>query len=181
MKSKTYEDPENDLHRIRYIIESGLGILYEERYCQKIDVQIMETDESGNPKTIVGSISAYKLLFDLAINKDLNLLNIADYQGEALVVAEQLYHSDRLDLKEPVEEHFNDSLGEISSPILSKIEILPAYRGRGIGPKAIKDIYNNFIQGCGLFALKVFPLLFEHESAIRSNYLRAAMNYSAFE
>jgi hypothetical protein len=180
MKRKHSLRADYSLHRVRYIIESGYGILANGRYCQRIDAQILETDDFGNPQTIIGGLTAYKLLFDIARNNDLDLLEIADYDANAMIVAEHLYKTDEPDWKEEVEKAFTD-LAEASCLILSRIEILPAYRGLGIGLKAIKDLYNNFIQGCSLFALKCFPPQCDPENGITSNYLRIMMNYGAFE
>jgi GNAT superfamily N-acetyltransferase len=79
-----------------------------------------------------------------------------------LNVGEHIYDFEKDEWDKNVRGHYKSDLFYSDMLILARIEILPAYRGQGVGPKAIKDLYNNFIQGCALFALKCFPLQAEY-------------------
>ncbi|GEN69615.1 hypothetical protein [Chryseobacterium rhizosphaerae] len=76
------------------------------------------------------------------------------------------FSGNREDWNETIIEKFQHEIYENDLLILSRIEILPEYRGVGIGHKWIKDFYVNFIQGCGLMALKVFPLQCESDHTL---------------
>lgn len=54
-----------------------------------------------------------------------------------------------------------DSLFALNLLILDRLEILPAYRGHGIGLLALRALIHRLRAGAGLVALKAFPLQFE--------------------
>lgn len=44
--------------------------------------------------------------------------------------------------------------------IINKVEVEPRYRGKGLGILAVRTAIESFSRGCGLIALKPFPLQF---------------------
>jgi GNAT superfamily N-acetyltransferase len=95
-------------------------------------------------------------------------------------VGEIVYDFEENDFVQPIRD-FYDDLWENDILILNRIEIFPEYRGMGIGKHLIKDLYNNFIQGCALFVLKCFPLQAEAGTLDRHKEHAIKMGYLDFE
>src|SRR5262249_5731882 len=65
------------------------------------------------------------------------------------------------EFKESVLKLFGYDIVNINLLILDRLEILPEYRGEGIGLACIYRCMQQYQHGCGLIALKPFPLQFE--------------------
>jgi len=152
------------LIEIHYTIHSGLETMDETRFNQKITGEIVHVDEKGNHVEVVGRIVANKLLLEEARK--------LEWQGASIFFADEItsnigswiYDCEKEVWTTPIIDYYNGNLSGDAVLILSHIEIIPAYRRIGIGILAIKDLYNNFIQGAALFALKCSPI--ESESNI---------------
>ena len=73
-----------------------------------------------------------------------------------------------IQLFDPKTREFKESVRRIADDpttpnlmILDRIEILPAFRGKGLGPASLYRSIQQYGHGCGLIALKCFPLQFE--------------------
>ena len=156
--------------------------MHHARYCQRIDGDIIKVEAfNEDQEELIGTVQAWKLLIDISRETHLGVLGIIDYDSSTMNVAEHLIDIDTYDWYEEIENHEGPLLGS-NLLILSRIEILPKFRGQGIGKRTIKDLYNNFIQGCGLFALKCFPLQCEVENKEkRKDKVKTKMEYEKFD
>ncbi|WP_430827479.1 hypothetical protein [Chryseobacterium indologenes] len=153
-----------------YKISSYLGDKDSDRFCQNIRGELIVSNEVGNSKAI-GRLMGEKLLIREAINHNWDSYSIFDTEARTLEIGETVYNFDEGDWNDAIMEKFKNDIYENDLLILSRIEILPEYRGKGIGQKWIKDFYINFIQGCGLMALKVFPLQCESDYTLGRDQL----------
>lgn len=165
---------------VTYRISSCLGIIEETRYDQNIFGDIIEVDGYGNKLNDIGQIKANKLLLGEAANNGCSIFSVVDMDPETLEMGEVVYDFQENDFVHSIRD-FYDDLWETDILILSRIEIYPEYRGMGIGKYFIKDMYNNFIQGCGLFVLKCFPLQAEAGLYDRHKDRAIKMGYEGFE
>jgi GNAT superfamily N-acetyltransferase len=63
--------------------------------------------------------------------------------------------------------------------ILDRLEILPQFRGRGLGLAVMSDLIKRFSLGAGLVAIKPYPLQFEfHSSDTESRTWRQELGLS---
>lgn len=154
--------------QIEYKITSELGLIYENRYAQQIDAEIYSTDEDGEKDKVIGFMSGIKLLIQSLADTTFSTLDLFDVHEESSHFA-KLYSQKTGDFKS---KNFEGFLGS-DLLILTRIEILSSFRGLGIGKFVIKDFILNFGSGCGLVALKPFPLQFES----RLSSYRAIMGY----
>lgn len=166
---------------LEYCISSSLDIMHEARFCQKISGNILKIEAKDYAEEIIGSIEGWKILINLSKKSSFNLLSVADYEASVMIVAEDLLDFRYNTWKDKVIMDQTKIIGN-DLLILSRLEILPKFRGLGIGKKAIKDLYNNFSQGCGLFALKCFPLQCgAKDGSKRKDKFRMAMEFEKFE
>ncbi len=174
----TYKAPLIDVY---YTIHSSLESMYESRFLQKITGNIVEVDESGHQIEVVGQIIANKVLLAEA-RKD-------EWQGGSIFWADDtvgeigswIFDCEQEIWTSPITDYYHDNLSGEAILILSHIEILPGYRGKGIGKLAIKDLYNNFIQGAALFVLKCAPVESEPSAKVNTNKPPAIMKYHGRE
>ena len=146
---------------IQYSIESAFIASGVARYKQHINGVIYYSPAMSEPDYVVeiGKISAEKLLLGQAAENGYPGKAVFDTDALVMETGEAIYDFENDDFFEAVQDQFEISFMDLL--IISRLEILPAYRGHDIGKYAIKDLYNNFIGGCGLMTLKCFPLQLE--------------------
>jgi GNAT superfamily N-acetyltransferase len=169
------------LHQITYKIFSSLEYTENNRYVQDITGEITRLNEDQQTYTVIGHLSAYKILLGVAEEAGWDAFSIFDVYHYTLEIGEQVYDLQKDTWDDKILKYYDDNVFGSDLLIGSQIEILPAYRGQGIGPKAIKDLYNNFIQGCALFAIKCFPLQSEALLDERSEPFAVSMCYDKME
>ena len=90
------------------------------------------------------------------------------YSDDTAEVYETLFDPRTDELRKDVKE----LLGDVTFRnilVINRVEILPTYRGMGIGLAAIWNIIERHSAGCGIVALKAFP--FQFRSGSRSGRL----------
>lgn len=146
---------------IQYSIESSFMEAGAGRYKQQINgVLFLDPGiDEPLPPVEIGKITAEKLLLGQAADDGYPSMSVFDTDALVLEIGEGVYDFESNDFSEACYESFDIPFMDLL--ILARLEILPAYRGNDIGKYAIKDLYNNFIGGCGLMTLKCFPLQLE--------------------
>ncbi|MEO6232109.1 MAG: hypothetical protein ABJB11_23740 [Ferruginibacter sp.] len=146
---------------IQYTIESSFMPAQASRYKQQINGVMYYSPNMNEPEKSVeiGKITAEKLLLGQAGENGYPGAAVFDADALVMEIGEAIYDFEKDDFSEATDEHFDTTFMDLL--IVSRLEILPQYRGNDIGKYAIKDLYNNFIGGCGLVALKCFPLQLE--------------------
>ena len=143
--------------RFKYSFESGIGEYDQERYVKTVNVEIVgENDVDG--EFHIGTAKRYVLLLGQAINEDYSIEDVFDISGE-ICDFEDIYDFENYDFREDLEEQFGIDNSDLC--IYSRAEILPKYRGYGIGKMLMKDSFNMLGPGCGLIVMKPYPLQFE--------------------
>ena len=121
-------------------------------------------EEKRERRTIAGRFEASYINVDQSLVDGVKLYGLMDtYSAEMPEVYETLFdpHTDilRKDVKV--------LLGDVTFRnilVINRVEILPTYRGMGIGLAAIWNIIQRHSAGCGIVALKAFPLQFRSGS-----------------
>jgi GNAT superfamily N-acetyltransferase len=146
---------------IQYSIESAFMSVGAGRYLQQISGIIFYSPdmENADEGVEIGKIKADKLLLGEAANNGYRGFDVFDSDALVKEVGDAIYDFEKDDFADATHEHLDISFMDLL--IVSRLEILPGYRGNDIGKYAIKDLYNNFIGGCGLITLKCFPLQLE--------------------
>jgi GNAT superfamily N-acetyltransferase len=167
---------------IQYSIESSFAPSEASRYLQNINGTIYYSpvmDDTEN-RVQIGIIKAAKLLLGEAGDNGYSGNAVFDSDALAMETGEAIYDFEKDDFSEAAYKHLTISFLDLL--IVSRMEILPQYRGNDIGKYAIKDLYNNFIGGCGLLALKYFPLQLERRMQERDlSKWTSDMQYASME
>ena len=115
-------------------------------------------------RTVAGRFVASYINVDNSLVAGVKLYGLMDtYSDDMAEVYETLFDPRTDELRKDVKE----LLGGITFRnilVINRVEILPAYRGMGIGRAAIWDIIQRHSAGCGIVALKAFPYQFRSGS-----------------
>lgn len=151
-----YEDI--DIH---YTIESSMAPSNGYRYRQQINGVIHYFNDESNPEksVVIGKIEAQKLLLGEAADAGYPGSAVFDADEMILDIGKTIYDFEKDDFSEAIYEQFEIPWMDVL--IVSRLELLPQYRGSNIGKYAIRDLYNNFISGCSLMIITTFPLQLE--------------------
>lgn len=141
--------------QIDYKITSSLGLIYESRYSQEISAKIYSTNDEGDEMETIGTMKGYKLLLTEGNNAGFSKVDIFQVEEETNRYMKLLDKNCNIKSK-----HFEDVIND-DILIITRIEILPEFRGLGISKFAIKDFIINFNCGCDIVAGMAFPLQFK--------------------
>jgi GNAT superfamily N-acetyltransferase len=122
--------------------------------------------EAGEKQEIVGKGRLSLIQFSLAMDVGFPLHIVMDTTSSILEMSEQLFSwekdgqpFDKLDELFDDEPIFNRDVC-----FIERLELLPAYRGRGIGKEVLTSIARRFYTSCGLIVVKAYPL--QHEARL---------------
>jgi GNAT superfamily N-acetyltransferase len=137
-----------------------------DEYVYETSGDILGIDDNG-VKQPVGKFQVYYVDAEHAID-----------EGEAIFDVLDAHSSHVAEYFEPVfgsqEPHFNSRILELFDHavfggnllILDRLEVLPQYRGQGIGLTVLRHMIARFSSGAALVAMKPFPLQFEASPSV---------------
>ena len=153
---------------LKYRFESGTGSLEHDRFINEYEIEIWGHGEncSGTEKSqLIGKGKISLFLLGLAQDEEFSMLQLFDGSQSGLDLGNLI-----IDWRtESLYENFEDIMLETANYnilYIDRIELLPQFRGLGLGKKIMKDIIFRFDNSCGLIALKAFPLQLEGSSAL---------------
>jgi hypothetical protein len=128
-------------------------------YIKALEGDVLINFDSGR-RARAGRFNIYVIDAEAAVNDRCSVLDVFDERA-ATFAYWSLYEPD-LEFTKKVTRLLKG--GERWSPnmlILDRMEILPKYRGQSIGLRALRCLQRQFSTGCGIVAMKPFPLQFE--------------------
>lgn len=154
-----------------------------EDYVTEILMDIRELDSQGNPAAKIGQAKLSLLHFSLAMDKGYPLDFVMDASGPILEMAEQLFDvTEGIDFWDKIEAYYDyDPPLHYDVCFLERLEILPAYRKKGIGKVVIKNMIEKFYASCGLVVVKAYPLQHESENLFEDPEWQKNMDYPQME
>ena len=110
--------------------------------------------------TVAGRFDASYIYVDNSLVDGVKLYDVMDTcSAETAEIYETLFNPHTAEIREDVKE----ILGDVTFRnilVVNRVEILPAYRGMGLGLATIWNIIQRHSAGCGIVALKAFPFQF---------------------
>jgi GNAT superfamily N-acetyltransferase len=127
-----------------------------EEYVLGIDGKIVLVGEDQS-EVVAGTLQVLLVLIEVAREHGFAAFDVLDSLTDSSHYLELI--DDGGDWHEEVREKFVDLLSS-NLLIINQVKVEPKYRGKGLGILAVKTAIDCFSQGCGLVALKPFPLQF---------------------
>ncbi|MDQ0024336.1 GNAT superfamily N-acetyltransferase [Variovorax paradoxus] len=147
------------------------------RYVKDIEGSVYVHYE--NSKVKAGRFAVFVIDAEAAVNEQEDVFDCFDH-SERTVDYFDLYLP-HLDFKPKVVKLLTG--GERWAPnilILDRLEILPRFRGRGVGLRTLRWLQFQFGTGCGIVAMKPFPLQFEggkpSENAGKASFVKLGLD-----
>ena len=110
--------------------------------------------------TVAGRFHASYISVDNSLVDGVKLYDVMDaYSAEIAEIFETLFNPHTDELRKDVKE----LLGDVpfrNILVINRVEILPAYRGMGLGLATMWNLLRRHSAGCGIVALKAFPFQF---------------------
>lgn len=152
-------------------------------YVTEIVMDIRQLDIQGNAGQRIGQGQLSLLHFSLAMEKGYSFFELMGASASILEMTEQLFNiSEEFDCWEKIEACYNyEPLLQYDVCFLERLEILPAYRKKGIGKRVINDMIEKFYASCGLVVVKAYPLQHESEIFLRNPDWLKEMEYPLME
>lgn len=139
-----------------------------EDFVDVYDGKILFHGEYANRRT-AGKIRAFVIRVGDGEAAGMPAREVFDHTGELHDYWKVLFDPRSDDFKQSVLKNFEMCFGDVL--ILDLIEVLPAYRGNGLGLAVASQMIEVLGRGCGLVACKPFPLQFnagfEHDEKFR--------------
>lgn len=165
----------------KYSFNSCVGEIEGMRYIIEVNEDIMASnDEDG--EFLIGKATRHIFLLEQAIKEHYDIYEIFDTNGDLCHIMEDIYDYDEFGINRDLEEELfgEEGMWKQNICVLTRLGILPKYRGYGIGKKVIKDSVNTLGIGCDLIVMCPFPLQLEpdkvHDSEFEKN-----MGYDSLE
>jgi GNAT superfamily N-acetyltransferase len=154
-----------------------------EDYVTEIYLEIRLLNSHGNPADKIGQGQLSLLHFSLAMDKGYPLDYVMDASASILEMAEQLFDiSEGIDCWDKIEAYYDyEPPLQYDVCFLERLEILPAYRKKGIGKLVIGNIIEKFYASCGLVVAKAYPLQYESDNFLGNPEWQASMEYPQME
>ena len=110
--------------------------------------------------TVAGRFDASYINVDKSLVDGVKLYDVMEtYSAETAEIYETLFDPHTCELREEVKK----LLGGVTFRnilVINRVEILPPYRGMGLGLATMWDLVRRHSAGCGIVALKAFPIQF---------------------
>lgn len=111
-------------------------------------------------KVRVGAFSIIVIDVEAAVNAKVGMFDVFDCDARTVDYFD-LYTGDMDFAPSVIEALGGEDRWTPNILILERLEMLPKYRGRGIGLRVLRWLQFHFSTGCGIVAMKPYPLQFE--------------------
>lgn len=125
-----------------------------------INGKINQLDDDGTGQ-LIGNLKAYYCDLDSAQENGFDPLYMLDTMSQTEPFYEPFFGEDAPDLSKGVCDLLGYDGWSTNLLIIDRIEILPAYRGRGLTARVFQNLDRQFGGNAGIVTLKAFPL--QHE------------------
>lgn len=156
-------------------------------FVNNIEFEVYITDIYGKLSELIAKGEISQILFGLAMDHGYPLFDVMDASQSILDMSSALFEfAEDKDFWDKIEDYFTDTMPtNYTICYLEYLEIVPNYRGKGIGRKIIKNIMERFYDSCGLWVAKGFPI--QHNDLIQKKAFEdldewdQKMDYDNFE
>lgn len=119
----------------------------------------------ADDRSLVGKFRLYYVDVERAINNGMPIFDVLDSYAQTVDYYDALFGVNAPEFSDSLMKTLNDDVFGSNVLILDRLEILPKYRGRGLGLSVMRHMIERFAGGAAVIAIKPFPLQFELESS----------------
>jgi hypothetical protein len=132
-----------------------------EDYATCIEGTITCSDERSDDDTLVGKVRLFYLDLGGILETNISVFDLFDVRSETAPFYSALIDPETGDFRPDLESTLGEYILDLNILIVDRLEILPEFRGKNIGWECLRLCLQHYARGCGVVALKCFPLQFE--------------------
>jgi hypothetical protein len=121
---------------------------------------------------IAGRFRVYYADFESAENHGVSPFEVLDTHQHTCEYAEAILDSNEAPFSERLQKLLGDEIWNFNLLILDRVEILPKYRGGGVGLLVLTTLIERFGAGAGVVGMKPFPLQLEPKQSRDSGWAK---------
>lgn len=162
--------PENCAIDFHYSFISGMGPWDEGHFIKEHRMRIEAFDINSEEHMEIGKLEFLMIYLEQLAESDFHSYHIFDAHSRYLFDhMTKIFDGDNGMFTDEILNHFNGQIPRYNICFIHEIQILPKFRSRKIGAKAIKDLIFHYAAGCGLFVAQPYPMQFESQERIKEN------------
>lgn len=165
------DNPESPIVLLRWNSESST-LQYEEPdgYIYETSGDVHVVDDSDESQ-LAGKFKIYYVDVEGAVNHGEPLYDVLDAHSRATAeYFDPLFSPDDGTFNERVLELVDYEIVDANLLILDRLELLPQFRGHGLGLTIMQHMIRRFSSGAAIIALKAFPLQFEASCSVDNEH-----------
>ena len=154
---------------------SGLiPLVFEEPedFIHEICGKILRRENHSERDQVVGRFRIYYADFEVGLNHNVTAREILDTYQNTFDYADAVLDSDETPFTRRLHNLLGNEINNFNFLILDRVELLPKYRGNGVGLLVLRSLIERFGTGAGVVGMKPFPLQFEPKDATDSPWSR---------
>jgi GNAT superfamily N-acetyltransferase len=130
------------------------------------DVVSFDVVDGDEVEVLLGRFRLYYLDFDAALNAGVSAFDVIDSYSATADYYVAFFDDDASGFNERLLTLLNDDVLESNVLVIDRLELLPQYRGKRLGLRAMSALIRRFGAGAGVVAIKPFPLQFEAKTSV---------------
>ncbi len=143
-------------YTIKYLLKSDLEEENPERYVNHYEAEIFVDKPSGEPIKI-GRMFFSIILIDQINNQKYNLFNVFNSSISILDFGLQFIDFKNHEYNEYFMKYADKDMYLENICLITEYELIPAFRGKNLGSKILKDLYTRFGNGVGSIFVSSTP------------------------
>jgi hypothetical protein len=154
---------------------SGLIPLVSEEpedFMHEICGKILRRENHSERDQVVGRFRIYYADFEVGQNHNVTAREILDTYQHTFDYADAVLNSDESPFSRRLHSLLGNEINNFNFLILDRVELLPKYRGTGVGLLVLRSLIERFGAGAGVVGMKPFPLQLEPKDAADSRWRR---------
>jgi len=133
-------------------------------FIYETDGDLLAIDDADN-RSLIGKFRLYYIDVERALNDGMPIFDVFDSYAQTFDYYDSLFGNNSPEFSDALMKILDYDVFGSNVLILDRLEILPKYRGRGLGLSVMRNMIARFAGGAAVIAIKPFPLQFEPESS----------------
>lgn len=143
-----------------------------EHFIHEMCGKILRRENHSERDQVAGRFRIYYADFEVGQNHNVTAREILDTYQHTFDYADAVLNSDETPFSRRLHNLLGNEIENFNFLILDRVELLPKYRGDGVGLLVLRSLIERFGAGAGVVGMKPFPLQLERKDATDSRWRR---------
>ena len=143
-----------------------------EDFIHEMCGKILHRENHSERDQVVGRFRIYYADFEVGRSHNITAREILDTYQHTFDYADAVLNSDETPFSRRLHNLLGNEIENFNFLMLDRVELLPKYRGHGVGLLVLRSLIERFGAGAGVVGMKPFPLQLERKDATDSSWRR---------